>query len=35
VPEEINKKGPVEAIPEQEDPVPHEVIPTDVEPVLP
>jgi hypothetical protein len=35
VPEEIDKEGPVEAIPEQEALVPHEAVPTDVEPMLP
>jgi hypothetical protein len=31
VPEEINKEGPMEAIPEQEDPMPHEVTTTEAE----
>jgi hypothetical protein len=35
VPEEIDEEVPVELIPEQEAPVPHEVIPADVEPVMP
>jgi hypothetical protein len=35
VPEQIDKEGPVEAIPEQEALVPHEVVPADVEPVVP
>jgi hypothetical protein len=35
VPEEIDEEGPVEAIPEQESPVPHEVISAYVEPVVP
>jgi hypothetical protein len=34
MPEEIDKEGPMEAIPEQEALVPHEVIPIDVEPVV-
>jgi chromosome segregation ATPase len=34
-PEEINKEGPVEVIPEQEAPVSHEVILADAEPVMP
>jgi hypothetical protein len=34
-PEEINKEGPMEVIPEQEAPVSHDVVPTDVEPVMP
>jgi hypothetical protein len=33
--EEIDEEGPVEAIPEQEALVPLEVIPADVEPVVP
>jgi hypothetical protein len=35
VPEEINEKGPMEVIPEEEALVPHEVILIDVEPVVP
>jgi hypothetical protein len=35
VPEEIDEEGPVEVIPEQEAPMPHEVIPANVEPVMP
>jgi hypothetical protein len=35
VPEEIYEEGPVEAIPEQEAPVPHEVVPADDEPMVP
>jgi hypothetical protein len=35
VPEEIDEEGPMEAIPEQEAPVSHEVILVDVEPVVP
>jgi hypothetical protein len=35
VPEEINEEGPVEAIPEQEAPMPHEVILADAEPKMP
>jgi hypothetical protein len=35
VPEEINEEGPVEAIPEQEAPMSHEVILADVEPKMP
>jgi hypothetical protein len=35
VPEEINKEGPVEAIPEQEALMPHEVVLADVEPEMP
>jgi hypothetical protein len=31
VPEEINEEGPMEAIPEQEDPMPHEVATTEAE----
>jgi hypothetical protein len=34
-PEEIDDEGPVEMIPEQEAPVPHEVILADVEPEMP
>jgi hypothetical protein len=33
--EEIDEEGPMEAIPEQEALMPHEVIPTDAEPVMP
>jgi hypothetical protein len=35
VPEEIDEEGLVEAIPEQEAPVPHEVILADAEPEMP
>jgi hypothetical protein len=35
VPEEIDKEGPVEAIPEQEALMLHEVILADVEPKIP
>jgi hypothetical protein len=35
VPEQIDKEGPVEAIPEQEALVSHEVVPADVEPMVP
>jgi hypothetical protein len=35
VPEEINEEGPREAIPEQEDPMPHEVTTTDAESEIP
>jgi hypothetical protein len=35
VPEEIDEEGPVEVIPEQEAPMPHKVVPTDAEPVMP
>jgi methyl coenzyme M reductase subunit C-like uncharacterized protein (methanogenesis marker protein 7) len=35
VPEEIHKEGPMEAIPEQEAPMPHEVILADVELEMP
>jgi hypothetical protein len=35
VPEEINEEGPMEAIPEQEVPTPHEVIMAEAEPVIP
>jgi hypothetical protein len=35
VPEEINKEGPMEAIPGQEVPMPHEVIMAEVEPEIP
>jgi hypothetical protein len=34
-PEEIDDKGPAEMIPEQEAPVPHEVILADAEPEMP
>jgi hypothetical protein len=34
-PEEIDEEGPVEVIPKQEAPMPHEVIPASVEPVIP
>jgi hypothetical protein len=33
--EEIDEEGPVEAIPEQEGPVPHEDVPVDAEPEVP
>jgi hypothetical protein len=35
VPEEIDEKGPVEVIPKQEAPMPHEVILADAEPEVP
>jgi hypothetical protein len=35
VPEETDKEGPVEVIPEQEAPMPHEVILADAEPEMP
>jgi hypothetical protein len=35
VTEEINEEGPMEVIPEQEAPMPHEVILADVEPEMP
>jgi hypothetical protein len=35
VPEEIDDEGPMEMIPEQEAPVPHEVILVDAEPEIP
>jgi hypothetical protein len=35
VPEEINEEGPREAIPKQEDPMPHEVATTDAESEIP
>jgi hypothetical protein len=35
VPEEINEEGPMEVIPEQEAPMPHEVILADAEPEVP
>jgi hypothetical protein len=35
VPEEINEEGPIEAIPEQEVPMPHEVIMAKAEPEIP
>jgi hypothetical protein len=34
-PEEINEEGPVGVIPEQEALMPHEVVPADVEPMVP
>jgi hypothetical protein len=34
-PEEINEEGPVEVIPEQEAPKPHEVVQTNAEPMMP
>jgi hypothetical protein len=35
MPEEINEEGPMEAIPEQEVPMPHEVVMPEVEPEIP
>jgi hypothetical protein len=35
MPEEIDEEGPVEAIPEQEAPVLHQVVPADAEAVMP
>jgi hypothetical protein len=35
VPEEINEEGPMEAIPEQEVPMPHEVVMPEVGPEIP
>jgi hypothetical protein len=35
VPEEIDKEGPMEVIPEQEALMPHEVILADAEPEMP
>jgi hypothetical protein len=35
VPEKINEEGPVEAIPEQEAPMPHVIILADAEPEMP
>jgi hypothetical protein len=35
VPEEINEEGPMEAIPEQEVPTPHEVVMAEAEPEIP
>jgi predicted Fe-Mo cluster-binding NifX family protein len=35
VPEEINEEGPMEAIPEQEVPMPHEVVLAEAEPEIP
>jgi hypothetical protein len=35
VPEEINEEGPMEAISEQEVPMPHEVIMAEAEPEIP
>jgi hypothetical protein len=35
VPEEINEEGPREAIPKQEDPMPHEVATTEAESEIP
>jgi hypothetical protein len=35
VPEEMNEEGPMEVIPEQEAPMPHEVILADAEPEVP
>jgi hypothetical protein len=35
VPDEIDKEGPVEVIPKQEAPMPHEVILADAEPMMP
>jgi peptidoglycan hydrolase CwlO-like protein len=34
-PEEIDEEGPIEVIPKQEAPVPHEIILADVEPEMP
>jgi hypothetical protein len=34
-PEKIDEEGPMEVIPEQESPLPHEVVPADAEPVMP
>jgi hypothetical protein len=34
-PEEINEEGPMEVIPEQEAPVPHEVVLADAGPMMP
>jgi hypothetical protein len=35
MPEEINKEGPLEAISEQEAPMPHEIVLADAEPEMP
>jgi hypothetical protein len=35
VPEEINEEGPMEAIPGQEDLLPHEVVMAEAEPEIP
>jgi hypothetical protein len=35
LPEEINEEGPMEAIPEQEDPMPHKVTMTEAESEIP
>jgi hypothetical protein len=35
MPEEVNEEGPVEAIPEQEAPMLHEVVLADAEPEVP
>jgi hypothetical protein len=35
MPEEINEEGPMEAIPEQEVPMPHEVVMVEAEPEIP
>jgi hypothetical protein len=35
MPEEIDEEGPVEVIPEQEAPMPHEDVPADAEPEMP
>jgi hypothetical protein len=35
MPEEVDKEGPMEAIPEQEAPMPHQVILADAEPKVP
>jgi hypothetical protein len=35
VPEENNEEGPMEVIPEQEAPMPHEVVLADAEPEVP
>jgi hypothetical protein len=35
MPKEVNKEGPMEVMPEQEAPMPHEVILADAEPEVP
>jgi hypothetical protein len=35
MPKEINEEGPMEAIPEQEVPMPHEVVMAEAEPEIP
>jgi hypothetical protein len=35
MPEEINEEGPMEAVPEQEVPMPHEVVMAEAEPEIP